>query len=297
MEIVNTLLDSPVFFALGTAISFAIADMFIRSGLQHTNAFTGATISLASQLGFLLILYPLIGFHFPSVNLNYLWIMAGGVGQPALFAIFFMIGISRIGVSRAAPIKGTSPLFGAFFAILFLGEQPAWFHLAGILLVVGGVALVSSGKTGAHWKRTDAFWPILAAVSAGLGAMFWRKGLSGFPNPLAAVMVALATALLVVGTYTLLTRRDRQTGNLRKALAPFLVCGVVAGTAHIFLGNALQRGEVYRVLPLVQVAPIFTVIFALLLLRHVEHITWRVPVGALLTVGGAILVTLRGLPL
>ena len=72
-----------------------------------------------------------------------------------MFAIFFMIGISRLGVSRAAPIKGTSPLFGAFLAILFLGERPAWFHLAGIVLVVAGVALVSSGKTEGRWRRTD----------------------------------------------------------------------------------------------------------------------------------------------
>ena len=297
MGSVNFLLDSAVFFAIGTAICFAIADMFIRAGLQHTNAFVGATISQASQLTFLLLLSPFLGLDLPPPSVDYLWIMAGGVGQPALFAIFFMIGISRIGVSRAAPIKGTSPLFGAFLAILFLGERPAWFHLAGVVLVVAGVALVSSGKTGGgRWKRADALWPILAAVAAGLGAIFWRRGLSGFPNPLAAATVALATSFAVVGTYTFLTRQGRDTGDLRRALPPFMVCGVVGGTAHIFLANALQRGEVYRVLPLVQVAPIFTVIFALVLLRRAENITWRVPAGALLTAGGPILVTLRGIP-
>ncbi|MFC1492127.1 DMT family transporter [Nitrospinota bacterium] len=296
MESVNLLLDSVVFFAIGTAICFALADMLIRSGLQHTNAFVGATISLASQLAFLFLLSPFLGFGFPPLNPDYLWIMAGGVGQPALFVIFFMIGISRIGVSRAAPIKGTSPLFGSILAILFLGERPAWFHLAGIVLVVAGVALVSSGKTEGRWRRKDALWPILAAISAGLGAIFWRRGLSGFPDPLAAAVVALSTSLVVVGTYTFLTMRGRDAGNLPRALGPFLTCGVVAGTAHIFLANALQRGEVYRVLPLVQVAPLFTVVFALILVRHVENITWRVPAGALLTAGGAILGTLRGIP-
>jgi len=36
-----------------------------------------------------------------------------------------------------------------------------------------------------------------------------------------------------------------------------------------------------------------TVLFALTLLRKTEAITWRVPAGAVLTVGGAILVNLR----
>jgi hypothetical protein len=36
-----------------------------------------------------------------------------------------------------------------------------------------------------------------------------------------------------------------------------------------------------------------TVVLALLFLRRVEFITWRVPAGALLTVSGAILVSLR----
>jgi uncharacterized membrane protein len=46
-------------------------------------------------------------------------------------------------------------------------------------------------------------------------------------------------------------------------------------------------------LSLIQTSPLITVVFALLFLRRVEFITWRVPVGALLTVGGAILVNLR----
>jgi drug/metabolite transporter (DMT)-like permease len=45
--------------------------------------------------------------------------------------------------------------------------------------------------------------------------------------------------------------------------------------------------------PLIQTSPLITVALALLLLRRAELITWRVPAGALLTVGGAILINLR----
>lgn len=286
-------MDAVVLWSLATAFSFAVADVLIRAGLQHTHPFMGAALSQSAQLAFFFLLWPFAGFGFPPLGPDYLWIMAGGVGQPALFAIFFMVGISKIGVSRAAPIKGISPLFGAILAIIFLGERPAWFHIAGILLVTAGVALVSSGRTEGRWRRADALWPILAAAAAALGAVFWRKGLPGFPNPLAAVVVALAASVAVVSSFAFLTRGGRPSGDIRRALPPFLLCGAVAGGAHIFFALALQRGEVYRVLPLIQVSPLFTILFAFILLRRAEGITWRVPAGALLIVAGAVLVTLK----
>ena len=286
-------MDIVVLCALATAVSFAVADLLIRAGLQHTHAFIGSVLSQGAQLGFFFVLAPVLGFDFPPLGPDYLWVMAGGVGQPALFSIFFMIGISKIGVSRAASIKGISPLFAAALAILFLGERPAWFHLAGVLLVVAGVALVSSGRTEGRWRRADALWPVLAALAGAAGAICWRRGLPGFPNPLAAVVVALGTAFPVVAAFAYLYRHGRPVGDIRRALPPFLLCGAVAGAAHIFFAIALQRGEIYRVVPLVQVSPIFTVILALILLRRAEFITWRVPSGALLIVAGAVLVTLK----
>ncbi len=286
-------LDAAALFALGTALCYALADMCIRLGLKHTNAFVGTTISQSTQVAYFLLLFSLTGFDLPPPGTHYLWIMAGGMGQPALFAIFFMIRISRIGVSRAAPIKGISPMFGALFAILFFGERPALHHIGGIVFVVAGVALVSSGKTEGRWRRADAVWPVLAALSAGLGANFWRRGLPGFPNPLAATLVALSASLLVVGTYTFFAVRRNGAGDLRRAILPFMLTGLVGGTGTLLYANALQRAEVYRVLPLIQTAPIFTVAFALLFVRRAERITWRVPAGAILTVGGALLVTMR----
>ena len=45
--------------------------------------------------------------------------------------------------------------------------------------------------------------------------------------------------------------------------------------------------------PLVQISPLFTVLFSVIFLRRAEFITWRVPAGATLTVNGVILVVLR----
>jgi drug/metabolite transporter (DMT)-like permease len=48
-----------------------------------------------------------------------------------------------IGPNRAAPFLHLMPVFGSAMAIVFLGEQPQAFHLAGYVLVISGVIIAS----------------------------------------------------------------------------------------------------------------------------------------------------------
>jgi len=281
---------------MGAAFSFACADMGMRWGLQHTNPFVGATMSRFVGVLTLLALILLSGVRFPPYGEHYLWLAVGGVFNPGLFTICFMFGISKIGVARAAPIKGSSPLFAAFLAVIFLGERPEWYNLGGVLLVVLGIGLLSSGRTEGRWRRVDALWPIAAAVSSAVGAVFWRKGLPSFPDSLAGAFIGLATALVITFLYTFAFMRDRIPDGIRKAWKPFLLVGIIAAIGQFCFASALQRGEVYRMIPLIQTSPLLTVTFAVIFLRAIEYITWRVPAGALLTVSGAILVNLRLTP-
>ena len=279
--------------ALAAAFSYACADMAARAGLQRTNAFVGSTIALASSLFFLSLVILIQRTPFPAPGTHYLWVVAGGACNPGMFFIFFLIGISKIGVSRAAPIKGTSPLLGALLAILILSERPSWVHLVGVLFVVCGIAVITSGGTGERFQRRDILWPIAAAVASSFAAVFWRAGLPAFPDPIAASTVGVLTALVVVAAYTAFAAWGEISEGVRRAWKPFLLCGLVAACGYFFYAKALQLGEVYRMLPLIQTSPLITVVFSIIWIRKTEDITWRVPVGAVLSVGGAILVNLR----
>ncbi len=286
-------LDIAFMFAMAAAFAFACADMGMRSGLQHTDPFVGATMSRLVGVVALGVLAVAAGVRFPAYGEHYLWIAAAGVLNPGLFSIFFMFGIARIGVARAAPIKGSSPLFATILAIAVLGEQPAWYQLGGVLLIVTGIGLLSSGKTQGRWRRIDALWPLAAAVFSGLGAVLWRKALPAFPNSLAGTFVGMVAALAVTALYTVFFMRERIREGVQRAWKPFLLVGLVGTAGQVFFAAALQRGEVFRIIPLIQTSPLITVALALIFLRRVEFITWRVPTGALLTVGGAILINLR----
>ncbi|RYX93908.1 MAG: DMT family transporter [Bradyrhizobiaceae bacterium] len=70
--------------------------------------------------------------------------LAYAIVFPSVLAyLFFNRGIALIGPNRAAPFLHLMPVFGSVMAIVFLGEQPRLFHLAGYVLVISGVVIAS----------------------------------------------------------------------------------------------------------------------------------------------------------
>jgi len=285
-------LDIALLFAFGAALCYAFADVIARFGLQRANPLIGSMIALVSSVSFFAFLIVGTGATFPHLGRHYLWVAAGGACNPGLFFVLYFIGIGKIGVSRAAPIKGSSPLFASLLAIAFLAERPTWYHLAGVLLVVAGIGLISSGSTGGNWRRTDTLWPLAAAIASGFAAIFWRMGIQSFSDTIAGTAVGVSVGLLVVAGYTVVSMGDKIAVNVRQGWKHFLLFGIIEGCGKLFYANALKFGEVFRVMPLIQTSPLFVVILALVVLRSVENISWRVPAGAIISVVGAILVNL-----
>ncbi len=287
------LIDAALLFALGASLAYAFADVTARFGLHRADPLVGAMMALTASVVLFLAIIPATGAEFPAFGVHYLWMVAGGACNPGLFFVLFFIGISKIGVSRAAPIKGSSAIFAAFLAMAFLGEEPTWYNLAGILLVVGGIGVISSGAGEGRWRRADMLWPLGAAVVGAIAALCWRTGIQAFPDTVAGTAVAIFSALAVVAAYTLAVRRQRILENVRASWQYFIVAGAIEGFGKFMYASALQLGEIYRVLPVIQTSPLLVVLLSLVVLRKAERITWRVPAGAVLTVGGAILVNVR----
>lgn len=66
---------------------------------------------------------------------------------PSLLSqIFFIRAVELIGAGRAGLFTNLMPLFSTGFAMLILNEQLALYHVAALVLVLGGILL-------AEWKR------------------------------------------------------------------------------------------------------------------------------------------------
>ncbi len=66
----------------------------------------------------------------------YVSILASIVAQ-----IAYAKGVGLIGAGRAGFAINLVPVFGALMAVIFLGETFHWFHLLGLVFVLGGIAL------------------------------------------------------------------------------------------------------------------------------------------------------------
>jgi len=60
--------------------------------------------------------------------------------------VFWNRAVAEVGSNVAGIFVHLMPAFGSLLAWLFLGEQIQFFHLAGIALILGGIALTSRGR-------------------------------------------------------------------------------------------------------------------------------------------------------
>jgi drug/metabolite transporter (DMT)-like permease len=65
-----------------------------------------------------------------------------GLGPTMIGNLFYLYGVAALGPARAAAFLYLSPLFSAAFSIVWLGEQLAWYHIAGIAAIFSGLIIL-----------------------------------------------------------------------------------------------------------------------------------------------------------
>lgn len=223
-----------------------------------------------------------------------LFAAAGFVGT-ALGRLAVFAGVHRVGASVNSAAISTRPLFATVLAVTVLGETVDLWTWLGILVLVGGLAVLTLSKGGdiAGWQPRDLLFPIAAAAFFGAGNVARRYGLITFPDVtlLEAVAINETAALIALGGYAIVARRRDIFAAPRETYGFFAGSGTITAVALLSLFAALQRGTVALVDPLAATAPLFTTVFAAVLLRDLERVTTGIVVGATLVVVGVVLIT------
>lgn len=138
---------SPEILALITAFCWGVGGFFEKKGLLLGNLPPITGIFIRSLVATLVL--GIVGFRkldmIKSAGLKSLAIMVifGGVMAGSLGMLFFYRAIKTGELSRVMPIAFTSPLFGALAGFIFSGEPVTLKKLAGMLLTIGGIALLT----------------------------------------------------------------------------------------------------------------------------------------------------------
>ena len=220
-----------------------------------------------------------------------------GIAGTALGRLAIFEGVHRVGASINSAVVSGRPLFATALAFGFLGEPVSLTTAVGIVVLVGGLVVLSLAKGGdlAGWRPRDLLYPLASAAFFAVGSVLRRFGLQASEaDALAAVALNELGALLVFVGYAAVRGTRRFRSSQPRSYAYFAASGVFTATAlfSVFTALSLPEGRVAIVDSLGSTAPLFTTVFAYFLLRDLERVTVGVVVGALLVVVGAMLVTL-----
>lgn len=268
--------------------------VLVRFGLRHSNIFAAMLVSYAVSITcmwtYLIATTSLEFLKSPAL----IYYLISGCMQPLFARALFYEGITRIGVARAGPLRGSEPLFAAALAIIIFHERPGWLVLLGTLLIVGSLWLISGKQQGdAKWRLVDALLPISAGLISAISQTLRKQALKIIPDPFVAVAVVTTVSLILLLLFAFMTKRTAQFRIPNRSLIFFVCAASIATLAQVANFIALGRGELSVIIPLLNTTPLFAVFFSALFLRNIETVNPRIILGAATMVAGVVLITVR----
>lgn len=214
------------------------------------------------------------------------FLLAGAIA-PGASQILITLGIRDAGSSRASVAFGTAPLFAVAFAVGVFGEEPGLGVLVGALLIVaGGMALAGDRNRPAHVRRIGIVYALCGAVLFAFRDNLLRHLALETEVPSMTGGTAMLAAGMALTAAVVLARGDRLRWPAQTTTR-WLVPGALVGLAYVALLEAVYRGEVSVVAPIVGTEALWGVAFSVLLLRETERVGSRLVAGAVLVVVGA----------
>jgi drug/metabolite transporter (DMT)-like permease len=300
--------------ALCAATSWSLSHVFVRLGSRSVAPLAGVVLSLASSSFVLVIALAIRGDVDPNLLAVGLFALAGMTG-PGLGRILSITAISRIGATRASPVKSAAqPVIAVVLGVVVLAETVELTRLTGIALTLTGVVLVvvsgqraqastfgSPRQGGAMSTRAPALrnlsvllWPIGAGTAYALTDLTRKNAMQVLDDAFLGGAIGVLVALTIWGT-VLVTRggapslwRDLRSQNS----IWFLVSGTASGAAQVFVLSALRDGDLSLVAPILAVQPILIAIFARVFINRLERVGIAVAGAALLATAGTALISL-----
>jgi drug/metabolite transporter (DMT)-like permease len=270
-----------VLLALGSAAAFGTMTTVIRLGLRSgIGALRGSLATLIVAFAISLVA-SLVRHDYTNAWKFFL----AGLLAPGLSQILFTLSIKEVGASRTSVTAGTAPLFALAIAFTFLGEPVEASLVAGaVLIVAGGGLLAAERDRPGHLRARGMLFALAAAVIFAIRDNIVRSlHAHGSPETVAAATM-LAGALVGLATTRALPSRRELT-----RMAP---AGILFGLSYLALFEAYFRGRVSVVSPLVATESLWGVGLAAVVFRHSEGIGRRLALGALVIVGGGMLIGL-----
>lgn len=254
---------------------------------------TAVTISIITMTTFV---WLTLGPSIPKNDFSYtavLLFMVSGTFSPLATQILLYSSATRLGISRASPLRNTTPLFASLLAIAVLGERWTLSIASGTFFIVLGAILIGMRESGkVHgFRRVYLLLPLGAAMLGGIGSPMRKFALSLIPSVPVATTAVMTGAMMGLLVYLAISGTYKEVVIDRSALLWFGLGGLFSSVGIGGNVAALKMGSVVVVSPLIATVPLWIVMLTAVFLRAYEQVTVKVALGATSICLGGILLT------
>lgn len=281
---------SGLLFGLASAVTYGTADFLGGLAARRASIVWVLLVSQTIGLALFAALFPLLNDAAPTAR-GIAWGAAAGVAGITGVGSLFR-GLAAGKMSLVAPVTG---VLAAVIPVAFglaRGERPAPLALAGVLLALTAVALVSlTPEPAPAARRAGRLEPGIAdalVAGTGFGLFFIALERAGDGSGMWPLLSGRAVTFAVMAMLALARRRSlRRTGS---ALAPAAGSGVLDISANTLYLLGARRGLLSIVAVLTSLYPAATVVLARLVLA--EELARPQLAGLAFAAGGVVLIAL-----
>lgn len=283
-------------FALGTAVFWTVSALAFEGATRRVGAFAVNLIRLWLAFiflsGFTLFIRGLV-LPVDATLHNWIWLGLSGIigfilGDYFLFSSYPLIG-SRMGML----LMTLAPPFAAFFGWIFLGEVMSLKGLAGMVLVVTGIAITIWNKPNGQEKiklkypPKGLFFAFLGAMGQGGGIVLSKYGMGSY-NAFASNQIRVIVAMIGFTLIITFLKRWKNVATTLKNRPAFK--GILTGSVFgPFLGVSFSLLAVQNVnagvaATIMAMVPVFIIVPSVILYKQKVNLVEII--GAVISVIG-----------
>lgn len=213
-----------------------------------------------------------------------------GFLAPGLGRWLRVIAIDRIGAPVSSTVVSSTPIFAIASAAALLEERITLQLLTGTLLVILGVLTFQWKASGGKSMRTGIILAVICAACFGTSATVRQLGLNLSASPILAGAIGSSASLLLFSI--LFKAAGTRISMSKQALKLVLPASILEGLGITSLIYSYMAVGVVLTESLVNMTPLLVIAMSMVFLREFEKVTFRILLGAIVTVTGAGLVIL-----
>ncbi|WP_422479095.1 DMT family transporter [Pleomorphochaeta sp. DL1XJH-081] len=278
------------------AFSWGTNNIIMKIGFNHVSA--GQFGGIRMLFAFPLMIY--LAFFLPGrirfSKKDFVGIMAVGIAGLGVFQTLFPIGIDETSTPLGGILMATMPIQVVIISLLFRLEKPTWKAIAGILLTIVGLAIITiaAGESSSHEDTTirGILFVVLAELGYGINTTFLRPYMRRYP-PLQVTGLAMATSVIM---YELVYLSEMRALDFTTLPPVAWLTTIYSGLIAFLLANVMWNLSVKRI-GSTQVAvygnlpPVVVLILSALIFQDLLNIVQML--GSLIILTGVILAQTR----